>query len=44
MTKKIRAYSKEFNAEAVKKIADNNSNTSVTAKLNRPGFIGDKFA
>ena len=32
MTKKIRSYSDEFKAEAVKKIADNNSNISATAK------------
>ncbi len=32
MTKKIRTYSAEFKAEAVKKIADNNSNISATAK------------
>ena len=32
MTKKIRTYSDEFKAEAVKKIADNNCNISVTAK------------
>ena len=32
MTKKIRTYSKEFKAEAVKKIADNNGNISATAK------------
>ena len=32
MTKKIRTYSKEFKAEAVKKIADNNGNVSATAK------------
>ncbi len=32
MTKKVRAYSDEFKAEAVKKIADNNGNISATAK------------
>ena len=32
MTKKIRTYSTEFKAEAVKKIADNNGNLSATAK------------
>ncbi|TEW88316.1 IS3 family transposase [Psychrobacter sp. 230] len=32
MTKKIRSYSDEFKAEAVKKIADNNGNISATAK------------
>ena len=32
MTKKIRNYSTEFKAEAVKKIADNNGNISATAK------------
>ena len=32
MTKKIRTYSTEFKAEAVKKIADNNGNISATAK------------
>lgn len=32
MTKKTRTYSTEFKAEAVKKIADNNSNISATAK------------
>ena len=32
MTKKIRTYSTEFKAEAVKKIADNNGNVSATAK------------
>ena len=32
MTKKVRTYSDEFKAEAVKKIADNNGNISVTAK------------
>ena len=32
MTKKIRTYSDEFKAEAVKKIADNNGNISATAK------------
>jgi transposase len=32
MTKKIRAYNTEFNAEAVKKIEDNIGNISATAK------------
>ena len=32
MTKKIRSYSDEFKAEAIKKIADNNGNISATAK------------
>ncbi|WP_372830488.1 IS3 family transposase [Psychrobacter maritimus] len=32
MTKKIRTYSDEFKAEAVKKISDNNGNISATAK------------
>ena len=32
MTKKIRTYSAAFKAEAVKKIADNDGNVSVTAK------------
>ena len=32
MTKKIRTYSDEFKAEAVKKIADNNGTISATAK------------
>ena len=32
MTKKVRTYSDEFKAEAVKKIADNNGNVSATAK------------
>src|SRR5690606_33245699 len=32
MTKKIRTYSTEFKAEAVKKIADKNGNVSATAK------------
>ena len=32
MTKKIRNYSTEFKAEAVKKIVDNNGNVSATAK------------
>ena len=32
MTKKIRTYSTEFKAEAVKKIADNNGNISANAK------------
>ena len=32
MIKKIRTYSTEFKAEAVKKIADNNGNISATAK------------
>ena len=32
MTKKIRTYSTEFKAEAVKKITDNNGNISATAK------------
>ena len=32
MTKKIRTYSNEFKAEAVKKITDNNGNISATAK------------
>ena len=32
MTKKVRTYSTEFKAEAVKKIADNNGNISATAK------------
>ena len=32
MTKKTRTYSKEFKAEAVKNIADNNGNISATAK------------
>ncbi|MFC6379895.1 IS3 family transposase [Psychrobacter glacincola] len=32
MTNKIRTYSTEFKAEAVKKIADNNGNISATAK------------
>ena len=31
MTKKIRTYSTEFKAEAVKKIADNDGNISATA-------------
>ena len=32
MTKKIRTYSPEFKAEAVKKIADNDGNISATTK------------
>jgi len=32
MTKKIRNYSTEFKAEAVKKIADNDGNISATTK------------
>ncbi len=32
MSKKLRTYSDEFKAEAVKKIADNNGNISATAK------------
>ena len=32
MTKKIRTYSPEFKAEAIKKIADNNGNISAAAK------------
>ena len=32
MAKKVRTYSDEFKAEAVKKIADNNGNISATAK------------
>ena len=32
MTKKVRIYSDEFKAEAVKKIADNDGNLSATAK------------
>ncbi len=32
MTKKIRTYSTEFKAEAVKKIADNDGDISATAK------------
>ena len=32
MVNKIRTYSTEFKAEAVKKIADNNGNISATAK------------
>ncbi|WP_457858035.1 IS3 family transposase [Psychrobacter pulmonis] len=32
MTKKVRIYSDEFKAEAVKKISDNNGNISATAK------------
>ena len=32
MTKKIRTYSAEFRAEAVKKILDNDGNVSATAK------------
>jgi transposase len=32
MTKKLRTYSNEFKAEAVKKIADNNGNISANAK------------
>jgi len=32
MTKKIRTYNAAFKAEAVKKIADNDGNVSVTAK------------
>ncbi|MBE0405862.1 transposase [Psychrobacter sp. FME5] len=32
MTKKMRTYSDEFKAEAVKKIADNSGNISTTAK------------
>ena len=32
MTKKVRTYSDEFKAEAVKKITDNNGNISATAK------------
>ena len=31
MVKKIRTYSTQFKAEAVKKIADNNGNVSATA-------------
>ena len=33
MTKKIRIYSAEFKAEAVKKIADNNGSISATADI-----------
>lgn len=32
MTNKVRTYSDEFKAEAVKKVADNNGNISATAK------------
>ena len=32
MTKKVRSYSDEFKAEAVKKIADNDGNISAIAK------------
>ncbi len=32
MVKKIRTYSTEFKAEAVKKISDNNGNIAATAK------------
>ena len=32
MTKKVRTYSDEFKAEAVKKISDNKDNISATAK------------
>ena len=32
MVKKIRTYSEEFKAEAVKKISDNNGNITATAK------------
>ncbi len=32
MTKKLRTYSDEFKAEAVKRTADNNGNISATAK------------
>ena len=32
MVKKVRTYSDEFKAEAVKKIAENNGNISATAK------------
>ncbi len=32
MTKKFRTYSAAFKAEAVKKIADNNSNLHATAR------------
>ena len=32
MVKKVRTYSDEFKAEAVKKIVDNNGNISATAK------------
>ena len=32
MTKKLRTYSNDFKAEAVKKIADNDGNISATAK------------
>ena len=32
MVKKVRTYSNEFKAEAVKKITDNNGNISATAK------------
>ena len=32
MTKKVRTYSDEFKAEAVKKIAENNANVSATEK------------
>ena len=32
MAKKVRTYSDEFKAEAVKKIAENNGNISATAK------------
>ena len=36
MTKKVRTYSDEFKAEAVKKIADNNGNISATTKQFEP--------
>ncbi len=36
MVKKIRTYSEEFKAEAVKKISDNNGNISATAKQLKP--------
>jgi transposase len=32
MTKKVRTYSAQFKAEAVKKLADNNGNILATAK------------
>ena len=40
MTKKVRTYSDEFKAEAVKKIADNNGNISDPCRQIRTHKLG----
>ena len=46
MTKKVKRYSEEFKAEAVKAIENNGGNVSGTARqlglpMNRPDYIGE---